>query len=38
MSYRITLVASISAYFLENLIENVVPRPWNINSLQRYYY
>ena len=36
--YRITSVAGIGAYFLENLDENVVPRPWNVNNLQRYYY
>ena len=37
-SYRITSVAGIGAYFLEDLDENVVPRPWNINNLRRYYY
>ena len=36
--YRITSVASIGAYFLENLDEHVVPRPWNVNNLKRYYY
>ena len=36
--YRITSVASIGAYFLEDLDENVVPRSWNVNNLQRYYY
>ena len=33
-SYRITSVADIGAYFLEELDENVVPRPWNINNLR----
>ena len=37
-SYRITSVAGIGNYFLEDLDENVVPRPWNVNNLQRYYY
>ena len=37
-SYRITLVVGICAYYLEDLDENVVPRSWNINNLQRYYY
>ena len=37
-SYRITLVAGISAYFLEDLDENVILRSWNINNLRRYYY
>ena len=27
--YRITLVAGIGAYFLEDLDEHVIPRPWN---------
>ena len=34
--YRITSMAGIDAYYLED--ENVVPRPWNINNLRRYYY
>ena len=37
-SYRIILVAGIGAYFLEDLDENVIPRPWNVNNLRRYYY
>ena len=36
--YRITLVASIDAYFLEDLDENIVLCPWNVNNLRRYYY
>ena len=36
--YRITLEAGIGAYFLEDLDEHVVPRPWNVNNLKRYYY
>ena len=31
--YRITLVAGIGAYYFEDLDENVVPRPWNVNNL-----
>ena len=37
-SYRITSVVRIGAYFLGDLDENVVPRLWNLNNLQRYYY
>ena len=37
-SYRITSVAEIGAYYLEDLDENVVPRPWNVNNLKMYYY
>ena len=36
--YRITSVASIGAYFLEDLDERVILRPWNINNLRMYYY
>ena len=37
-TYRITSVASIEAYFLEDLDEHVIPRPWNVNNLKMYYY
>ena len=36
--YRITSKAGIGAYFLEDLDEHVIPRPWNVNNLKRYYY
>ena len=36
--YRITSLAGIEAYFLEDLDEHVIPRPWNVNNLRRYYY
>ena len=36
--YRITLVVGIGAYFLEDLDEHVIPCPWNVNNLKRYYY
>ena len=36
--YRITLVAGIGAFYLEDLDEKVVPRPWNVNNLKMYYY
>ena len=36
--YRITSVAGIGVYFLEDLDEHVIPRSWNINNLKRYYY
>ena len=36
--YHITSVAGIGAYFLENLDEHIIPRPWNVNNLRRYYY
>ena len=36
--YRVTLSAGIKAYFLEDLDEHVIPHPWNVNNLRRYYY
>ena len=35
--YSITSVAGIGAYYLEDLDENIVLRPWNVNNLRRYY-
>ena len=37
-SYRITSVARICAYYLEDLDKNAVLRPWNVNNLRIYYY
>ena len=36
--YHITSVAGIGAYYLKDLDENVVPRPWNVSNLKMYYY
>ena len=36
--YRITSLSGIGAYFLKDLDEHVIPRPWNVNNLRRYYY
>ena len=36
--YRITAVAGIGAYYLEDLDERAVLHPWNVNNLKRYYY
>ena len=36
--YRITSKVGIGAYFLEDLDEHIVPHPWNVNNLKRYYY
>ena len=36
--FRITTVAGIDAYYLEDLNEKAVPCPWNVNNLKRYYY
>ena len=37
-SYLITSVTGIGASFLKDLNEYVIPRPWNVNNLKRYYY
>ena len=34
----ITSMAGIGAYHLKDLDENVVPHPWNVNNLKKYYY
>ena len=36
--FRITSVAGIGAYYLEDLDEKAVPCPWNVNNLKMYYY
>ena len=36
--YRITSVAGIGAYYLEDLDEKTVLHPWNVNKPKRYYY
>ena len=36
--YCITSKAGIGAYFLEDLDEHVISRPWNVNNLRSYYY
>ena len=36
--YRITSVARIGAYYLEDLDEKTVLHSWNVNNLKRYYY
>ena len=35
---RITSVAGIGAYYLEDLDEKAVFHPWNVNNLKKYYY
>ena len=36
--YHITSVAGIGTYYLEDLDENTVLCPWNVNNLRMYYY
>ena len=35
---RITLVARIGAYYLEDVDEKTVLHSWNVSNLRRYYY
>ena len=37
-SYYINSVAAVGAYYVEDLDANVVPRLWNVNNPQSYYY
>ena len=36
--FRITSIAGIGAYYLEDLDEKAIPRLWNVNNLKSYYY
>ena len=36
--YRITSVAGVGAYYVEDLDERAVLHPWNVNNLKRCYY
>ena len=36
--YRITSMAGIGTYYLEDLDEKIVLHLWNVNNLKRYYY
>ena len=36
--YCITSMVGVEAYFLEDLDEHVIPRPWNVKNLKIYYY
>lgn len=35
--YRVTATAEAGAYYLEDLEERPLPRPWNIYNLMKYY-
>nr|XP_023906600.1 uncharacterized protein LOC112018320 [Quercus suber] len=36
--YRVTAMAGAGAYFLEDLDERQLPRPWNVHNLKKYYH
>ena len=35
--YRVTAIASVGAYYLEDLEERPLPRPWNVHNLKKFY-
>ena len=36
--YRITAIAGVGAYYLENMNEVPLPRPWNAYNLKKFYH
>ena len=36
--YSVTSIAGIGAYYLEDLDERPLPRPWNVHNLKKFYY
>ena len=36
--YRITAIAGAGAYYLEDLDERPIPRPWNVHNLKKFYH
>ena len=36
--YRITAIAGAGAYYLEDLDERPLPRPWNVHNLKKFYH
>ena len=35
--YRVTSIASAGSYYLEDLDERPLPRPWNVHNLKKFY-
>ena len=35
--HRVTSIAGVGAYYLEDLDERSLPRPWNIHNLKKFY-
>ena len=36
--YRVTAIAGARAYYLEDMEERPLPRPWNVQNLKKFYY
>ena len=36
--YRVTAIAGVGAYYLEDLDKKPLPRPWNVHNLKKFYH
>ena len=36
--YRVTAIVGAGAYYLEDMEERPLPRPWNVQNLKKFYY
>ena len=36
--YRVIAIAGTGAYYLEDLDERPLPRPWNVHNLKKFYH
>ena len=36
--YRVTAIASVGAYYLEDLNERLLPWLWNVHNLKKFYH
>ena len=36
--YRVIVIAGAGAYYLEDLDEMLLPRPWNVHNLKKFYH
>ena len=36
--YKVIAIAAVGAYYLEDLDERPLPRPWNVHNLKKFYH
>ena len=36
--YRVTVIAGVGVYYLEDMEERPLPRSWNVQNLKKYYH
>ena len=36
--YRVTAIAEVGVYYLEDLNESPLPQPWNVHNLKKFYH